>query len=109
MPTGLPVSGLWPDYRVAALHILFIVGFALMAFGVATHVALSHVVELEPLALGSHPSVAVLGVTFLLALLGRLAADVSNSYFDHLGWAAAMWLVGSGVWLAFFGPKLLRP
>ena len=109
MPIGLFISGLWPDYRVAALHILFIGGFALMAFGVATHVALSHVVELEPLALGSHPAVAVLGVTFLLALLARLAADVSNNYFDHLGWAAAMWLVGSGVWLAFFGPKFLRP
>jgi hypothetical protein len=60
-------------------------------------------------ALLAAAAVVVLGVTFLLALLGRLAADVSNSYFDHLGWAAAMWLVGSGVWLAFFVPKLLRP
>jgi len=31
MPVGLVVSALWPDYRVAALHILFIGGFSLMA------------------------------------------------------------------------------
>src|SRR5262249_31873588 len=28
MPTGLLVSSLWPDYRVPALHILFIGGFS---------------------------------------------------------------------------------
>lgn len=107
MPPGLIISGLWPDYRVAALHILFIGGFGLMAFGVATHVAFSHL-DMERLALGRPAAIAVLGVSFLLALLARLAADVSQSYFDHLAWAAALWLVGSGVWLASLAPKLLR-
>ncbi|MGH7742914.1 MAG: NnrS family protein [Candidatus Eiseniibacteriota bacterium] len=107
MPIGLAVSGLWPDYRVPALHILFIGGFAMMAFGVATHVAFSHL-GLEQLALGRPLAVAVLGGALLLALLARLAADVSETYFVHLGWAAAVWLLGSAVWLAFLGPKLLR-
>ena len=107
MPTGLVVSGLWPDYRVPALHILFIGGFSLMAFGVATHVALSHL-NLPELASGNPAAVVVLGVTFVVALLARLAADASNTYFIHLGWAAALWLIGSAVWLAFLGPKLLR-
>jgi hypothetical protein len=44
----------------------------------------------------------------LLALLARLAADFSDSYFGHLGWAAALWLLASAVWLAFLGPRLLR-
>jgi uncharacterized protein involved in response to NO len=108
MPVGLLVSALWPDYRVPALHILFIGGFGLMAFAVATHVTLAHL-HLERAALGRPPAVIVLGISFLLALLGRLAADVSDTYFDHLGWAAAIWLIGSGAWLAFLGPKLLRP
>jgi len=107
MPVGLTVSGLWPAYRVPALHILFIGGFSLMGFGVATHVSLTHL-DLETLALGRPPAVVVLGVTFVLALMARLAADMSNTYFDHLGWAAAVWLVGSAAWLAFLGPKLLR-
>jgi uncharacterized protein involved in response to NO len=104
MPLGLLVSGLWPDYRVPALHILFIGGFSLLAFAVATHVALAHL-NMEALAMGRPPAVVVLGISFLLALLARLAADLSNSYFDHLGWAAALWLFGSGVWLAFLGPR----
>lgn len=49
-----------------------------------------------------------LGVTFVLAMLARVAADASDTYFAHLGWAAGAWLVGSAVWLAYFAPKLLR-
>ncbi len=107
MPVGLIVSALWPDYRVPALHILFIGGFSLMAFGVGTHVALSHL-NMEQLALGRPPAVIILGAAFLIALCARLAADFSNTYFIHLGWAAAVWILGSAVWLAFFGSKLLR-
>jgi uncharacterized protein involved in response to NO len=107
MPVGLIVSAVWPDYRVPALHILFIGGFSLMVFGVGTHVALSHF-NMEQLALGRPPAVIILGAAFLIALGARLAADFSNTYFLHLGWAAAAWIVGSAVWLVFFCSKLLR-
>lgn len=108
MPVGLLVSALWPDYRVPALHILFIGGFALLAFGVGTHVALSHL-NMEQLALGTPPAVIILGAAFLIALCLRLAADASDTYFLHLGWAAAVWILGSAVWLGFLGPRMLRP
>ncbi len=107
MPVGLVVSAIWPDYRVPALHILFIGGFSLMAFGVGTHVALSHL-NMEQLALGRPPAVIILGAAFLIALCARLAADSSNTYFLHIGWAAAVWILGSAVWLGFFGSKMLR-
>jgi uncharacterized protein involved in response to NO len=42
-------------------------------------------------AVATHVSLAHLGLT------------------DHLGWAAAAWIAGSAVWLAFLGPRLLRP
>ena len=107
MPVGLIASAIWPDYRVPAMHILYIGGFSLMAFGVGTHVAMSHL-NMEQLALGRPPAVIILGAAFLIALCARLAADASDTYFIHIGWAAAVWIVGSAVWLAFFGPKLLR-
>jgi uncharacterized protein involved in response to NO len=107
MPIGLAASGLFPDYRVSGLHILFIGGFSLLVFAVATHVSLSHL-DLQHLALGRPLAVVTLGVSLGLALAARLAADVSHSYFDHLGWAAGCWLFGSAVWLAFIGPRLLR-
>jgi len=107
MPAGLVLSAILPDYRMPALHILFIGGFSLMAFGVATHVAMSHL-NMEKLALGRPPAVIALGVAFALAMAARLAADASNTYFVHLGWASAMWIAGSAVWLIFLGPRLLR-
>lgn len=106
MPIGLLVSALWPDYRVPALHILFIGGFSLLAFAVATHVALSHL-GLEHLAFGHPPAVVALGVAFMLAMLARFAADASQTYFAHLGWAAATWIAGSAIWLLFLGRRLL--
>jgi uncharacterized protein involved in response to NO len=108
MPVGLVASVVWPDYRVPALHILFIGGFGLMAFGVATHVALSHIEGMEPLALGRPLPIVFMAVMLLLALLGRLAADASESYFGHLAWASVWWVMGGAAWLAFLGPSLLR-
>ncbi len=107
MPIGLLASALWPDYRVPALHILFIGGFGLMAFGVATHVALSHL-DLQRHALGRPPAIIIMGAAFALALFIRFTADASDTYFQHLGWASALWILGSAAWLVFLGPKLLR-
>ncbi len=107
VPIGLLAAALWPDYRVPALHVLFIGGFSLMAFGVATHVSFGHL-GLDRLATGRPPAVVALAACFLAALAARLAADMSNSYFDHLAWASGAWLLGSGIWLAFLAPHLVR-
>ncbi len=107
MPVGLIAAAIWPDYRVPAMHILYIGGFSLLVFGVGSHVAMSHL-DMEQLALGRPPAVVILGVAFLIALSARLAADASNTYYVHIGWAAAVWIAGTAVWLAFFGPKMLR-
>ena len=107
-PLGLALSGLLPDQRVATLHVLFIGGFSLMAFGVATHVSLSHLPGMEAQREGSPTAVKVMGAGILIAMLGRVVADWTATYFPHLGAAAAAWLVGSAAWLAFLGPKLLR-
>jgi uncharacterized protein involved in response to NO len=107
LPLGLAASGVLFDYRVPALHITFIGGFSLLAFGVATHVTFAHL-DLEHVARGRPPAVAILGVTLLLAMLARVSADWSDTYFAHVGWASALWLAGSAVWLFFVSPKLLR-
>ncbi len=107
IPIGLAASAIWPDFRVAALHVTFITGFALMAFGVASHVSLGHL-GMDDLAIGRPWPVVALAVTFPLAALTRVAADASETYFEHLGLAAAIWLIGSALWLGFFAPALLR-
>jgi uncharacterized protein involved in response to NO len=106
VPTGCLASALVPEYRVPALHVLFIGGFSLLAFAVATHVVLGHL-GLTVLAEGRPAPIVILGVAFLLAMLARLAADASSTYFAHLGWAAGSWIAGSAVWLAFVGRAML--
>jgi hypothetical protein len=54
---------------------------------VGSHVAMSHL-DMEQLALGRPPAVIIMGAAFLIALGARLAADASNTYYVHLGWAA---------------------
>jgi uncharacterized protein involved in response to NO len=103
VPLGVAASGLAPDYRVPALHITFIGGFALLAFGVATHVTAAHL-DLPELRDGRSPVIGVLAVTTLLALAARFIADATQTYFAHLGAAALVWIVGSGVWTAALLP-----
>ena len=54
-------------------------------------------------------AVVSVGGGILLALLARVTADWSSSYFAHVGAAALSWLVGTLVWLALLGPLLLAP
>ena len=105
-PLGMVLSGLLPDYSVPALHVTFIGGFGLMAFAVATHVAYGHL-GLEAPRDGAPAAVALCGAGIVLALLARVVADWSATYFLHLGAAAVVWLVGTGAWLALLGPRLL--
>ena len=43
-----------------------------------------------------------------LQVAAEVLFDAGAQYFGHLGWAAAFWIAGSGVWLAFLGPRLFR-
>ncbi|MFN7953209.1 MAG: NnrS family protein [bacterium] len=108
-PLGVLLSGLLPGLRVASLHVLFIGGYSLMCLAVATHVSYAHLPGLESLMLTSHRAVKWMGGLVIVALLGRTAADVSHTYYQHLSSAAAAWIIGSAVWLGFLGPKLIRP
>lgn len=68
-----------------------------------------------PADLGSTPGerwkalgFAALGAGIFATFMLEQAGWVRQTYFEHLGFAAALWLVGSGAWLAFVAPKLAR-
>jgi hypothetical protein len=107
-PLGMALSGLFPDYRVPALHVTFIGGFGLMAFAVASHVTYGHL-GLAAQRDGAPVAVVLVGAGLVLALLARVTADWSASYFAHIGAAAIAWLAGTAGWLALLGPRLLAP
>lgn len=99
-PIGLAASAVFPEMRVAALHVVFIGGFSLLALAVGAHVVLSHA-GLERLRESTPWPVPVWSGAVGLGLLARLVADWSDSYFAHLASASLAWIFGSLVWLAF--------
>ncbi len=93
-------------YQVLMLHISFLGGFSLMTFAIATMVIMSHAGQAEKLNKGTWIVPAVATGVFL-ALAGRLLVAVyPDFYFQLLGIAASLWIVGAVVWLMYMAPFL---
>ena len=108
IPVGLMSAALFPEHRVAAMHVTYIGGFGLLAFAVATHVTLGHGGYSKDQA-GRPRAVVWFGALFAAAMLIRSAGTVlSSKYFELLGAAAAMWLLGAIIWASYLLPKMWR-
>jgi uncharacterized protein involved in response to NO len=107
VPIGPVLAGILPDYRVPALHVTFIAGFGLLAIAVATHVTASHL-SLPELRDGRARTIAVVAGAILIATAGRVTADATATYFEHLAAAGAVWIAGTGVWFVRLLPAWAR-
>ncbi len=97
----------FPDQEKTMLHIIFIGGFSLMIFSVATVVVLSHAGEAARL----HHRIWTLRVV-LVAVLSALTCRIIASYFPEqyfsiLAHASAFWILAAISWLILAVPKLL--
>jgi uncharacterized protein involved in response to NO len=97
------VVGVWhvafaPRYRVDFLHMLFVGGFSLLILAVATRVTLSHGGRDLSLERRSWP--LRIGLTLaLIAMFARIGAPFASvSYFEHLAFAALLWMAGVLCW-----------
>ena len=103
---GFAVIALWPLYRVAGLHIVFITGFNLIAFTVAIRVVFGHSGNLELLAKRLWSFIAA-GALLYLAMLSRFTADLAPAVrVLHLVAGAICWLVAALVWMMKVLPKV---
>jgi uncharacterized protein involved in response to NO len=108
IPAGYVVAALFPDQKKAGLHVMFIGGFALMAFAVGLHVSLVHG-GAERLARGHPWQVPVFGALLILSMLCRGAADFDRQrFFLWIGLAAAAFLVATLFWLTLALPWWFR-
>lgn len=105
LPPGLALSALLPAYRITASHVLFIGGFTVAIFSVATRVVLGHsgniaLVRRRRLFFG-------LGfVLLLLAMVSRFVADFVETRNQHLLWGAVCWLLAATIWGAIVLPHI---
>jgi uncharacterized protein involved in response to NO len=100
IPAGYVLAACFPAQKKAGLHVVFIGGFALMAFAVGLHVALAHGAH-ERLVKGKPWQVPLFGGLLLLAAGLRALVDFdAGRFFVWLGAASASFLLATLFWAA---------
>ncbi len=103
---GFTATALFPNYRIGELHIVFITGFNLIVFTVATRVVLGHSGNLDRLKTRLWFFIATSALLFL-AMASRVTADLApRARVVHLLAAAICWLAASLLWMAKIIPKI---
>jgi uncharacterized protein involved in response to NO len=103
---GIGVEAMWPQYRVGALHILFISAFSFVALTVAIRVVFGHSGRTDLLR-KPLPFFIVAGALIFLAMLSRYVADVApRARTLHLIAAAVCWIIAALIWIVRVIPKV---
>lgn len=109
IPTGYAMAAVFPAEKKAALHVVFIGGFALMAFAVGLHVILAHG-GFQQLVHGRPWQVLTFGAMILVAMVLRTLVDFDrNHFFFWVGASAASFLVGTLFWAWLVFPRIWHP
>jgi uncharacterized protein involved in response to NO len=103
---GIGVEGLWPQYRIGALHIVFISGFSFVVLTVAIRVVFGHSGNAH-LFQKRLPFFVVVAVLIFFAMLSRYVADLApKARTVHLVAAAIAWLIAALIWMGKVIPKV---
>lgn len=100
-----------PVYRVAGLHLVFIGGFMLTTFAVATRVMLGHSGQLH-LCKTRLPFLITAATLLLIGLVARIGADFMPTMTGrnrHLVWAALLCIAAALVWGIRLVPRVFVP
>jgi uncharacterized protein involved in response to NO len=101
-------AAVFPEHYLHAWHILFIVGFGLLTPLVALRVALSHG-GYDPPAVERRGVVRWIIIVLLTAAATRVSvAFIPQTALNHYAYAAGLWCVAIGLWLAVM-LRHLRP
>lgn len=103
---GLAAGALGPQYRIGALHILFISGFSFIILTVSIRVVFGHSGNAH-LFERRLPFFVVAGALLFLAMISRYVADVaSTARTVHLVSAALLWITAALIWMVKVLPKV---
>ena len=106
---GLAVEALWPQFRIGALHLLFISGFSFIVLTVSLRVIFGHSGNAH-LFEKRLPFFIVAGVLIFLAMISRYVADIAPAARTvHLVGAALFWIGGLLIWMIKVLPKVSVP
>ena len=103
--TGLIFPLFWPGQRIAGLHVIYLGGFSLITFTVATRVVLGHSGN-ERLFQTRLPSLQVAMALIVTATVLRAVSDFLPERAAGLSGASYVWMLAAGVWAWSFLPKV---
>ncbi len=103
---ALLVEALWPQYRIGALHILFVSGFSFIVLTVSIRVIFGHSGNAH-LFEKRLPFFIVAGALIFLAMISRYVADIAPAARTiHLVAAAFSWIAAMLIWMVKVMPKV---
>jgi uncharacterized protein involved in response to NO len=103
---GFIAIAAWPGFRIGEFHVIFITGFNLIVFTVATRVVLGHAGLLDRLQTRLWFFIIMSALLFL-AMVSRVTADLApQARAIHLVAAATCWLGGALLWIGKVIPKI---
>ncbi len=102
---GLIFPLFWPAQRVAGLHVVFLGGFSLITFTVATRVMLGHSGN-EAMFETRLPSLQCAALLLLAGTVLRSVGDFSPARPDWLNGASYLWMLAAGAWGFSVLPKV---
>lgn len=106
IPIGYAAAGIFVQDHKAALHVLFIGGFALLTLAVSTQVTLGHG-DFPELMNGRPAAVVWIASALFVAIAPRLLmAWDPGRFFVWMAVAAGAFLVAAATWAGFVVPKL---
>ena len=106
IPIGYTLASIFPAEKKAGLHVVFIGGFALMAFSVGLHVVLAHG-GFQRLLHGRPWQVFIFGSLILTAMALRALVDFDRPHFFlWLGASAGIFLLGTLFWAWVVFPRI---
>lgn len=105
LAAGLIFPLFWPGQRLAGLHVVFLGGFSLITFTVATRVVLGHSGN-EALFETRLPSLQVAAFLLLAGAALRAFGDFSPERPHWLNAASYLWILAAGVWGFSVLPKV---
>lgn len=98
IPIGYILMAVQPAHSLAFLHVVFITGFSLLTFIVASRVVLGHSGQSSQFRATLRP-VLVLCVLVSLAMFSRVSADwLPAGRMGHYAYAAIAWIAGALLW-----------
>ncbi len=105
---GLIFPLFWPAQRVAGLHVVFLGGFSLITFTVATRVVLGHSGH-EDLFETRLPSLQITTGLLLAGAALRAFGDFSPARAHWLTHASYLWMLAAAIWGFCILPKVRIP